>query len=69
MAEGSGEEENTFSFHGYLRNHERKFEDGSDEVEKNSFKSYFGLGKTETVEKKAFIDNYGPGKHSRLYYS
>jgi hypothetical protein len=63
MAEGSGEEENAFSFHSYSRKDERKFEDGSDE-EKNGFKPSFGLGKTHTAEKKEVTENHGSGINS-----
>jgi hypothetical protein len=63
MAEGSGEE-NTFSFHSYSRKDERKFEDGSNDAEKNSFKPYFSLGNTQSAEKKVLAENHGSGKHS-----
>jgi len=64
MAEGSGEEENAFSFHSYSRKDERKFEDDSDDAEKNGFKPSFGLGKTHTAEKKEVVENHGSGIHS-----
>ena len=61
MAEGSGEEENAFSFHSYSRKDERKFEDGSDDAEKSGLKPSFGLGKTHTAEKKEVTENHGSG--------
>jgi len=61
MAEGSGEEENAFSFHSYSRKDERNFEDDSDGAEKNGFKPSFGLGKTHPAEKKEVLENHGSG--------
>jgi hypothetical protein len=64
MAEGSGEEENAFSFHSYSRKDERKVEDGCDDAEKNGLKSSSGLGKTHTAEKKEVTESHGSGIHS-----
>jgi hypothetical protein len=63
MAESSGEEENPYPFHSYSRKSEQKYGEEHGDTEDNSLKPDLGLGNTQTVEKKAIIENYGSGKH------
>jgi hypothetical protein len=63
MAESSGEEENPYSFHSYSPKNEQKSGEENGDTEDNSLKPDLGLGNTQTVEKKAIIENYGSGKH------
>lgn len=64
MAEGSGEEENPYSFHSYSRKNERKSTEGNDVKEENSVKPDLGLGNAQTCEKKVVMENLGSGKDS-----
>jgi hypothetical protein len=66
MAEGSGEDENPYSFHSYSRKNERKSVEGNDDKEESSVKPDLGLGNTQTSEKKVVTENHGSGKHSNL---
>jgi hypothetical protein len=64
MAEGSGGEENSYSFHSYTRKNERKSVESNDDKEEDSVKPDLGLGNTQTSEKKLVTESHGPGKHS-----
>lgn len=63
MAEGSGEDENPYSFHSYSRKNQQEYGEENGDTEDNSSKTYQSLGTAQTAEKKSVIENYGSGKY------